>query len=89
MTLPVLLAYQGGDTTEREFWRRTIEATEQNEADLDRALHIMRHRGAIDAPLERARGFAAAAKAALGSFPETTLRRALLDVTDYTVSRAR
>jgi hypothetical protein len=39
--------------------------------------------------LERARGFAAKAKQALEPFPATTLRHALLDVTDYTVDRAR
>jgi octaprenyl-diphosphate synthase len=89
MTLPVLLAYQSGDAAEREFWQRTIEATEQSDADLDRALHIMRHRGAIDATLERARGFSAAAKRTLGAFPESPLRRALSDVADYTVSRGR
>ena len=62
---------------------------EQNEADLDRALHLMRHCGAIRATLQRARGFAQAAKAALAPFPDSALRRALLDVADYTVNRAR
>ena len=42
ITLPVLVAYQAGDAADRDFWRRTIEASEQNEADLDRALHLMR-----------------------------------------------
>ena len=41
ITLPVLVAYQAGDPADRDFWRRTIEANEQNEADLDRALHLM------------------------------------------------
>jgi octaprenyl-diphosphate synthase len=89
MTLPVLLAYQAGDAADRDFWRRTIEATEQNEADLDRALHLMQRCGAIQGTIERARNFAAAAKAALIPFPDSTLQRALLSVADYTVSRAR
>jgi octaprenyl-diphosphate synthase len=89
MTLPVLLAYQAADAADRDFWHRTIEATEQSEADLDRALHLMQRYGAIRATLERASGFAAAAKAALAAFPDSTLRCALLDVADYTVSRAR
>jgi octaprenyl-diphosphate synthase len=89
ITLPVLVAYQAGGTADREFWRRTIEVTEQNEADLDRALHLMDRCGAIRATLERATGFAATAKAALGPFAESALRRALMDVADYTVSRAR
>jgi octaprenyl-diphosphate synthase len=89
VTLPVLLAFQAGDAADREFWRRTIEATEQNEADLDRALHLMQHCGAIRATLDRALGFAVAAKASLAPFPDSAMRRALVDVADYTVSRAR
>ena len=88
ITLPVLLAYRAGDAGEREFWRRTIEVTEQTEADMDRALELMQYRGAIRATLARAGEFIAAAKSALVSFPDSTLRRALLDVADYTVSRA-
>jgi octaprenyl-diphosphate synthase len=89
ITLPVLVAYQAGAAADREFWRRTIEATEQNEADLDRALHLMASCGAIRATLDRAAGFAAAAKLALAPFPDSALRHALMEVADYTVSRAR
>jgi octaprenyl-diphosphate synthase len=89
ITLPVLLAYRAGDGADREFWHRTIEATEQNEADLDRALHLIQRYDAIGATLERARGFAAMAQASLGLFPDSPLRRALHAVADYTVSRAR
>jgi octaprenyl-diphosphate synthase len=89
ITLPVLLAFQAGDAADRDFWRRTIESTEQNEADLDRALHLMQRCGAIGTTLCRAGDFVAKAKAALGTFPESPLRAALLNVADYIVSRAR
>jgi octaprenyl-diphosphate synthase len=89
VTLPVLVAYQTGDGGERDFWRRTIEASEQNEADLERALLLMERSGAIRATLGRASQFIAAAKTALGVFPDCRLRGALLDVADYTVKRAR
>ena len=89
ITLPVLVAYQAGSAADRDFWRRTIEASEQSAADLDRALALMERCGAIRATLERAHGFAAAAKTALGVFPDNALRRALMDVADYTVSRVR
>ncbi|MEJ0017259.1 MAG: polyprenyl synthetase family protein [Acetobacteraceae bacterium] len=89
ITLPVLVAYQAGDAADRDFWHRTIEVSEQDGADLDRALNLMQRHGALHATIERARGFAAAAKAALAPFPDNALRRALLDVADYTVSRGR
>ena len=89
ITLPVLAAYAAGDAPERAFWRRTIEDSEQREEDLEHALVLMQERGALWATLERARGFAAEAKAALEVFPATPFRHALADVADYTVSRAR
>lgn len=89
ITLPILLAYRAANASDQEFWRRTIETGEQNEADLDRALHLIQRSDAIGLTLERARGFATKAKAALAPFCESTLHRALLEVTDYTVDRAR
>src|SRR5487761_2440120 len=89
ITLPVLVAYQAGDPEERAFWRRTIETSEQAEADLGEALRLMAASDAIGATLDRAARFAGTAKAALGVFPDSAWRRALADVADYTVSRAR
>ena len=89
ITLPVLVAYGAGDATARAFWRRTIEASEQGDADLEHAMALMAGCGAIGATLARAGRFAAAAKAALSVFPDGPWRRALADVADYTVSRAR
>ena len=87
ITLPVLAAYHAGSAEEREFWVRTIESTEQTDADLDRAMALMTERGAIGATLRQAGRFAAGAKASLAVFPNGPIRRALLDVADYTVSR--
>ncbi len=89
ITLPVLLAHAAGDADERGFWQRTIEASEQTEADLDTALGLMARHGAIAATLDRAGVYAAAAQTALGPFPDSPLRRALADVCDYTVHRGR
>jgi octaprenyl-diphosphate synthase len=89
VTLPVLAAYQAGDEPERVFWRRAIEDGAQDDGDLERALHLMAERGAIEATLVRAHGFATAARAALAVFPDSPARCILADVADFTVSRAR
>ncbi len=89
ITGPVLAAYKNGNEVDRAFWRRTIEDSDQNEADLDHALALMRHTGAIAATLQRAVGFADAAKAALHVFPDSTIKRCLAGVADYTVRRGR
>jgi octaprenyl-diphosphate synthase len=89
VTLPVLAAYQAGNEPERAFWRRAIEDGTQDEGDLDRAMRLMAERGAIEATLARAHGFAVAARGALAVFPDCPIRRILADVADFTVSRAR
>jgi octaprenyl-diphosphate synthase len=89
ITLPVLHAYHAGDAAERDFWRRTIGALEQGEDDLAQAMRLMDRHGAIAATLARAAGFAAEAKRALAVFPASAMRARLMDVADYTVSRAR
>ena len=89
ITLPVLVAHQAGDASEQAFWRRTIEQLEQTDADLDEAMALIGRRGAIAATLDRAWRFVHEAKAALTVFPDSPERRALLDVADYTVQRAR
>jgi octaprenyl-diphosphate synthase len=89
ITLPVLAAYHGGTEEDRVFWRRTIEASEQTDEDLEHALALMARTGAIEVTLRRAAGFAAEAKAALAAFPPSLVRESLLDVADYTVSRGR
>jgi octaprenyl-diphosphate synthase len=88
VTLPVLVAFQAGDDEDRAFWRRTIEASEQTDADLEHALALIESTGAIRATLDAAARFAGDAKAALAVFAPSPLRECLMGVADYTVSRA-
>jgi octaprenyl-diphosphate synthase len=89
ITGPVLGAYRAGSEQDRDFWRRTIERSEQTDADLDHALELMEQTGAIRDTLRRAVGFAEKAKAALSLFPDSRIRACLMDVADYTVRRGR
>jgi octaprenyl-diphosphate synthase len=89
ITLPVLAAYARGDAAERAFWHRTIEASDQTDADLQQAMRLIDMRGAIGVTLDRAAHFAGVAKQGLAPFPDSRLRRSLAAVADYTVSRLR
>ena len=89
ITLPVLAAFTAGDAAGQAFWRRTIEASEQTEADLEVAMRLIERHDAIAVTLARAAGFAADAKASLAPFADTPIRRCLMAVADFTVSRAR
>ncbi len=87
VTLPVLLAYAAGDSEERAFWERTIDQSEQTDADLDHAMALIARHDCIGATLRRAAEFADQAKASLSIFPASPYRDALVAVADYTVSR--
>ena len=88
ITLPVLAAYDAApDDAAREFWRRTVERSEQRPEDLDHALMLIRDAGAIELTLRRASGFAARAKSALDAFAPSELRDLLSSVADYAVTR--
>jgi octaprenyl-diphosphate synthase len=89
ITLPVLLAYASGDETARAFWRRTVEQSEQSDADLDHAMALIGACNAIGRTLDRAAAFVADAKRALAVFPHSAYRESLEAVADYTVNRVR
>ncbi len=89
ITLPVLTAFAAGDVAGQAFWRRTIEASEQTDADLDEAMRLIERHDGIAVTLARATEFAANAKRSLTVFADSPLRRCLAAVADFTVSRAR
>jgi octaprenyl-diphosphate synthase len=89
VTLPVLLAYAAGDEEERVFWRRVIEAQEQNDDDLATAMRLMARRGALAASIRRAEAYGERARDALGTFPDCAERRALLGIVDFCIARVR
>ncbi|MCI4664937.1 MAG: polyprenyl synthetase family protein [Neomegalonema sp.] len=86
-TLPVLLAYRKGDEPTREFWRRVIVKRKQEEGDLEHALVLLEQADALTETAARAREHIAIAKRALERFPQTPLRQALEDVSDFVVAR--
>ena len=87
ITLPIVVAFARGDAEERAFWRRTLETGEQTPGDLDRALGILERRGALAETLARARAYAAAAIDTLDRFPDSPLRRALVEAAAFSTER--
>jgi octaprenyl-diphosphate synthase len=87
ITLPIVIAFARGDAEERAFWRRTLEDGEQTPEDLDRAIRLLERRGALSETLERARAYAADATEALSLFPDSPLRRALIETAAFATER--
>jgi len=88
VTLPVILAYRAGDEAERAFWRRTIGDLDQRDGDLAEAQRLMARHGTLETALDRARGYAEAARRALAGFPANPYRAALEELVDFCVERA-
>jgi octaprenyl-diphosphate synthase len=87
ITLPVVLAIRAADEREREFWRRTLEDSDQHDGDLAHAIELMRRHGTLAATLERAREYGAAARRALAAFRDSPERQALDEVIDFCLDR--
>ncbi|MCZ6861062.1 MAG: polyprenyl synthetase family protein [Alphaproteobacteria bacterium] len=88
ITLPIILAYRRGNDEERAFWRRTMEDMEQSEDDLSRAIELLGKHETLNDTIERARHYGAIARDALGIFPKTDVKSALIDVVDFSIERA-
>lgn len=87
ITLPVVLAFRRGTDDERAFWRRTMEDMEQQDGDLDHAIELMAKHNALRDSVERARHYVSVARDALGLFPASPVKHALLDVLEFVVNR--
>jgi octaprenyl-diphosphate synthase len=88
ITLPVILAVQRGDEEARAFWRRTLEAGDQQDGDLDRALALLAGSRALADTLARAEAYGDHARRALDGFPPSPARAAMLDLVDFCIERA-
>jgi octaprenyl-diphosphate synthase len=88
ITLPVILAFHRGDAAERDFWKRVMETPEaQGDGDFAHALELMGRHNTITDTHDRARHYGAVARDALGLFPDSVLKRALLEAVDFAVDR--
>ncbi len=88
ITLPVVLAFRRGSDEERAFWKGALENGNSSDAELARAIDLLKKHRALEDTVERARHYGAMAKDALALFPASPMRDALDEVVDFCVSRA-
>jgi octaprenyl-diphosphate synthase len=87
ITLPVVLAFRRGSDAEREFWRRTLERGEANDADLEHAIGLMAKHRALEDTIGRAHHYGAIARDALALFPDSPMKSALAETVDFCIAR--
>jgi octaprenyl-diphosphate synthase len=88
ITLPVVLAFNAADESEKTFWRQTLEDQEQKKGDFRRAVGILEKSGALAATIERARDYGTRARQALELFPESNIKTALLESIEFAIYRS-
>ena len=88
MTLPVILAYARGNEEERAFWRCAIGGDKTGDADLARAIGLLRSTGALADTVEHARHYGRRAIDALAMFPASKAKSALTETVEFAVARA-
>ena len=87
ITLPVVLAYRRGTEAERAFWRSAIEAGDNDDAALEKAIGLISKYGSLRDTVARAEHYAAIARDALAPLPETPQKDAMLEVIGFCLSR--
>ncbi|MEM6780404.1 MAG: polyprenyl synthetase family protein [Pseudomonadota bacterium] len=86
MSAPVILALQSADTTEKEFWNRTIGDKNQKDDDLKQAQELIDKHDVINKGLDIARNYANDAKTKIESSSDLAL--SLRGLCDYVVDRS-
>ncbi len=87
VTLPIILAYTKANDEEKDFWKRTIEDSEQKDGDLEFAINLMKKYGVLDEAMQTAREYAEKGAKTLKLFANCDEKQALLDFLDFAVNR--
>ena len=87
VTLPVILAVQKADDAELIFWKRSLQDLNQKDGDLEAAIELMNQHGTLKQCFEEAKTFAKKAVKSLDCFPDSSLKSALIETTEFCVHR--
>jgi octaprenyl-diphosphate synthase len=88
VTLPIILAYQMSGEEERIFWNRVIKQKNQEDRDFEIALKIFEKYKIIDKCLLIAEEFIQLAQNNINIAPDSEIKTALIEVLNFSVSRA-
>ena len=87
VTLPVILAYARGDEAERLFWREAMGGQRVSDEDLAHARALLNRSDALPDTLQRARHYGQRAIDALGPFPPSRAKAAMVEAVEFAVAR--
>ena len=88
VTLPVIIAHARANGEDRDFWRMAMTGERVSDADLARAVSLLRSTEALSDTIERARYYGRRAIDALAVFPASKAKAALIEAVDFAIARA-
>lgn len=88
MTLPVILAMARGSEDDRAFWKDAMEGRRVSDDDLTHARTLLDACNAIPDTFAKARLYGQRAIDALGPFPQSTAKAALVEAVEFAIARA-
>ncbi len=88
ITLPVILAYARGNEADRTFWQQAMTGERVSDQDLAYATQLLRQTNAIEDSFAHARHYGQRAIDALGPFPNSTAKSALVEAVEFAIARA-
>ncbi|KKB10874.1 polyprenyl synthetase [Devosia geojensis] len=88
MTLPIILSLAEGSDAEKATITNTLGKADASAFEVGQVVAILNRHGTLTRTLEKARGHAEAAVAALGVLPESEMKTILADVVEFSVGRA-
>ncbi|CAG0909180.1 unnamed protein product [Cyprideis torosa] len=87
MTAPVILAIQKANKEEKDFWQRTLGDKNQKDGDLETAQTLIAKYDTLVQGMELARGYGDKAIQNLAHIPDSHLKKTLVDLVSFTISR--
>lgn len=87
ITLPVVLSYRRGSDADRAFFDRVLMDGDVQDGDLETAIATMNQLDALKDTVERASHYGAVAKDALAAFPDSNMKKSLLETVDFCIYR--
>ena len=87
-TLPIILAWEKSNLSERKFWIRTIKELNQESSDFNKALNILNKYDIFDKCKDKAKEFISLARDALIELPNTKFKKYLVGLADESIERS-
>ena len=88
-TLPIILAWEKSNSSERKFWIKTIKELKQESSDFRKAQTILNKYYIFDECKNKAQEFILIAKEALFELPNTKYREYLFGLADESIERSK